>query len=68
MHNDAIPWASGRTDDSAAQLQEWTALSSWLDANYHYEARIEDFELYRMNHGDTETRRAERVPGQDEQD
>ena len=45
--NDAIPWASGLTTDSAAQLQEWPELSNWLRANYREESRVEYFTFYR---------------------
>ncbi|HTE17173.1 MAG TPA: hypothetical protein VK689_02195, partial [Armatimonadota bacterium] len=47
VRNDAIPWASGRRDDSAAQLEGWTELSRWLAANYRLETHVEDFDIYR---------------------
>jgi hypothetical protein len=47
LRNDAIPWASGRRDDSAAQLQSWPELHQWLTKNYHHETTLEDFTLYR---------------------
>jgi len=48
VRNDSIPWASGRTDDSAAQLQEWPELGTWLAENYRLEKQIEDFSVYRL--------------------
>jgi hypothetical protein len=47
LRNDAIPWANGRTDDSAAQLRQWPALREWLDRGYRFDTRIEDFSVYR---------------------
>jgi hypothetical protein len=45
--NDAIPWANGRTDDSAAQLADWPQLSGFVEANYTAEIQIEDFRILR---------------------
>jgi hypothetical protein len=47
MRHDAIPHASGRRDDSAAQLDQFPALRSFLRQNYRYETTIEDLTLYR---------------------
>lgn len=47
LRNDAIPWASGRADDSEAQLRSWPELNGWLQAHYRSEAQIEDFTIYR---------------------
>lgn len=43
--NDAIPWASGRTDDSATQLADWPALREWVNRNYKPAEEIEDFRI-----------------------
>ena len=47
MRNDAIPWASGRADDSATQLERFTDLATVLRQHYRFERRIEDFALFR---------------------
>lgn len=47
VRNDAVPWASGRADDSLAQLQSWAELRDWLEQGYQYERQIEDFAVYR---------------------
>jgi hypothetical protein len=47
MRHDAIPHASGRGDDSAAQLAGFPALRAFLGENYRYETMIEDLTLYR---------------------
>lgn len=47
VRHDAIPWASGRTDDSQAQLESWPELRNWLARGYRQEQQIEDFTLYR---------------------
>ncbi len=47
LRNDRFPWASGRADDSAAQLAEWAELSRWLASRYRREGTIEDFTIYR---------------------
>ena len=47
MRHDAIPHASGRSDDSAAQLEAFPALRAFLRRNYRYEGTIEDLTLYR---------------------
>jgi hypothetical protein len=47
LRNDRIPWATGRKDDSTAQLAEWPELSGWLAAHYRRETEIEDFTVYR---------------------
>lgn len=55
LRHDAVPWASGRADDSAAQLEAWPELRAWLALDYRLETRIEDFTVYR--------RRSESGPG-----
>jgi hypothetical protein len=45
--NDAIPWATGLTADSADQLNEWPELRAWLQSGYAFERQIEDFAIYR---------------------
>jgi hypothetical protein len=52
VRNDAVPWASGLTDDSETQLQAWTELRQWRDQNYQLERQIEDFSVYRKIHRD----------------
>ncbi|HEU4754806.1 MAG TPA: hypothetical protein VFU47_16985, partial [Armatimonadota bacterium] len=47
VRNDRYPWATGRTDDSEAQLRQWPELREWLGAHYWEEMRIEDFTIYR---------------------
>lgn len=47
VRKDAVPWASGRTDDSVAQLQSWAELREWLKQGYQFERQIEDFAVYR---------------------
>jgi hypothetical protein len=47
MRHDAIPWASGRRDDSAAQLEQFPELRRFLRRHYRREAVIEDLTLYR---------------------
>jgi 4-amino-4-deoxy-L-arabinose transferase-like glycosyltransferase len=47
MRHDAIPHASGRTDDSTAQLQEFTELRDFLRHGYRRETTIEDLTLFR---------------------
>jgi hypothetical protein len=46
--HDAVPWASGRTDDSTAQLERLADLKAWKERHYHLEAEIEDFRIYRL--------------------
>jgi hypothetical protein len=62
LRNDAIPWASGRGDDSDTQLRDWPELDAWFRRHYRRVALIEDFAVYRLsagrgNHGDAEARR-----------
>jgi hypothetical protein len=47
LRNDAIPWASGRADDSTAQLARFRELAAFIAQNYRYERRIEDFAVFR---------------------
>jgi hypothetical protein len=47
MRHDAIPHASGRTDDSTAQLEEFTELRDFLRRGYRRETTIEDLTLFR---------------------
>jgi len=47
VRNDAVPWASGRSDDSRMQLNNWRELRQWVDQNYLLERQIEDFSVYR---------------------
>lgn len=47
VRNDAVPWASGRRDDSQAQLDDWPELRRWVEQNYQLERQIEDFSVYR---------------------
>jgi hypothetical protein len=51
LSHDAIPWANGRTDDSAAQLADWPRLEEWVAARYSRETEIEDFTIYRLETG-----------------
>lgn len=51
LHHDAIPWANGRTDDSAAQLADWPRLEVWVKTRYRVETEIEDFTIYRLQTG-----------------
>jgi hypothetical protein len=51
LRHDAIPWANGRTDDSAAQLADWPWLADWLEQGYTVETEIEDFTIYRRRPG-----------------
>lgn len=46
VRGDAIPWASGRRDDSAAQLAAWPELRTLVDERFVPVHRIEDFQLY----------------------
>jgi hypothetical protein len=47
LRNDAIPWASGRADDSTEQLARFPELAGFLARHYRFERRIEDFALFR---------------------
>jgi hypothetical protein len=47
LRNDAIPWASGRSDDSQTQLRRFPELDRFLRRNYRFEIRIEDFAVFR---------------------
>ena len=47
VRNDSVPWASGRSDDSQAQLNDWPELRRWVVQNYRLERQIEDFSVYR---------------------
>ncbi len=46
VRNDAIPWASGRQEDSAGQLQQWKELRDWLATRYRPAGQFEDFAFY----------------------
>jgi hypothetical protein len=48
MRRDAVPHASARLDDSAAQLQEFESLRQFLHERYRYETTIEHLTLYRL--------------------
>lgn len=48
MRRDALPHASGRSDDSATQLEAFPALRAFLREQYRYETTIEDLTLYRL--------------------
>lgn len=48
VRNDAVPWASGRTDDSERQLRAWAELNQWFTHNYELEQQVEDFTVYRI--------------------
>jgi hypothetical protein len=57
MRSDAVPHASGRRDDSAAQLAGFAALREFLEQNYRYEQTIEDLTLYRWDRATGSERR-----------
>jgi 4-amino-4-deoxy-L-arabinose transferase-like glycosyltransferase len=48
LHNDRLPWMTGRSDDSAAQLLSFPALTRVLDERYEKESTIEDFTVWRL--------------------
>ncbi len=48
VKNDIFPWTTGRTDDSKAILKNNTELCSFLNINYYYYKKIEDFEIYKL--------------------
>jgi hypothetical protein len=47
LQDDAIPWASGRTDDSRRQLAQFPELDAFLHRHYRFERQIEHFRLFR---------------------
>lgn len=47
LREDRIPHASGRRDDSTAQLHEWEELHGWLRTHYRPETEIEHFTIWR---------------------
>jgi hypothetical protein len=49
LHNDRLPWMTGRRDDSAAQLLSFPALRGVLDERYEKESTIEDFTVWRLS-------------------
>jgi hypothetical protein len=51
VRNDAIPWATGLSQDSETQLQTWPELRAVLDQRYSFETQIEDFAIYRRHPG-----------------
>jgi Dolichyl-phosphate-mannose-protein mannosyltransferase len=48
LREDAIPWASGRADDSEQQLARFAGLRTFLQRHYHFERQIEHFAIYRV--------------------
>lgn len=48
LHRDALPWMTGRRDDSAAQLLSYPALTDVLEERYQKESTIEDFTIWRL--------------------
>jgi hypothetical protein len=46
LEHDPIPWATGRTDDSAAQLAGWPELAARVRRDYREVAVLEDFRIY----------------------
>lgn len=46
-HNDALPWMTGRADDSAAQLRGFPELEALIARHYRRAHTIEDFDIYR---------------------
>jgi hypothetical protein len=48
LHRDALPWMTGRRDDSATQLLSFPALTGILDERYEKESTIEDFTIWRL--------------------
>jgi hypothetical protein len=48
VHNDALPWMTGRFDDSAGQLATFPELQHLLESGYRKAERIEDFDLWRL--------------------
>ena len=49
LRNDAIPWATARTDDSAAQLADWPELAERVRRDYRELGRKEDFLFYQRH-------------------
>ncbi len=47
LREDRIPHASGRRDDSTAQLHAWKELHAWLRTGYRPAAEIEHFTIWR---------------------
>jgi hypothetical protein len=47
VRHDAVPWASGTARDSAAELDRFPELASFLRQRYRPETVIEDFTIYR---------------------
>lgn len=51
-HGDRLPWMTGRLDDSAAQLAEYSELKALLETSYVRDRRIEDFDIWVLQRGD----------------
>ena len=48
VHNDILPWMTGRFDDSATQLAGYPELTDFIKRNYQFQRRLEDFDLWRL--------------------
>jgi hypothetical protein len=48
VHNDVLPWMTGRFDDSAAQFESFPELRDFVARNYRFDQRIEDLDLWRL--------------------
>jgi hypothetical protein len=48
LEHDAIPWASGRRDDSRAQLTQFHELYTFLQRHYRFERQLEHFGIFRL--------------------
>jgi len=46
VHNDLLPWMTGRWDDSAGQLATYPELTHLLHTSYRFVRRIEDFDIW----------------------
>jgi hypothetical protein len=47
LQDDAIPWASGRGDDSRRQLARFPELNAFLRRRYCFERQLEHFSIFR---------------------
>jgi len=48
-HNDALPWMTGRRDDSASQAKQFVEFQRLLKQRYQSPHRIEDFDIYQRH-------------------
>ena len=59
VKNDIFPWVTGRSEDSKTILKNNTELLLFLNDNYYYNKKIEDFEIYRESKRESQRSRRE---------